>query len=385
MDQPMTNEEFINLAIKCHDGSATPAEQAAFDLAYITLSGRHTEWDNALMGEEETVRSAIYLSLIEKQRELKKSRIVYRIYRYAAAASILAILSLGIHIYFRQPLTVQQTVQNKTNDLKPGENRATLTLANGQQIVLTKSLIGQLGQQGGMKIQMTAGGKVMYTRSKTNDSNKEQLYNTLTTKKGEQFPLVLADGTQVTLDAASSITYPVSFTGKDRKVSITGQAYFQVVHNAHQPFIVSVKGQNIVDIGTEFNINAYDDEGPITTTLVSGSVKVSKENESVLLKPGQQSWVPDNGNQITVIKNADIATAIAWKIGLFQFNKASIQAVMRQFARWYDVDIQYKGTLPQREFSGKMQRNLNASQVLDLLAFTKIHFIIEGKKIIVTP
>ncbi len=385
MDQPMTNEEFKKLAAKCQDGTATAAEREAFSKAYQLLATRYTEWDSELMGDEETIKFEIYSSLITKVTDRKKNSNIRRLYRYMAAASILIFLSAGVYLLLHKSTPTQQFTQN-LNDLKPGENRATLTLANGQKIVLTKSLTGKLSQQGNVTIKMSAGGTVTYIPvSNGRTANGTIAYNTLTTKKGEQFPLILADGTQVTLDAASSITYPVSFIGKERTVTVTGQAYFKVVHNEHQPFQVLVNGQTIRDIGTEFNINAYEDEGMIKTTLLEGSVKVSKAAESVILTPGQQSQVTTSSNTITVVKNIDTQSAVAWKNGLFQYNNANIQEVMRQFARWYDVDIQYEGTISQREFSGKMQRDLNASQVLDLLSFTKIHFRIEGKKIIVTP
>ncbi|WP_419789079.1 FecR family protein [Mucilaginibacter sp. X5P1] len=381
----MTNEEFKKLAAKCQDGTATAAEREAFSKAYQLLATRYAEWDSELMGDEETIKFEIYSSLITKVTDRKKNSNIRRLYRYMAAASILIFLSAGVYLLLHKSTPTQQFTQN-LNDLKPGENRATLTLANGQKIVLTKSLTGKLSQQGNVTIKMSAGGTVTYIPvSNGRTANGTIAYNTLTTKKGEQFPLILADGTQVTLDAASSITYPVSFIGKERTVTVTGQAYFKVAHNEHQPFQVLVNGQTIRDIGTEFNINAYEDEGMIKTTLLEGSVKVSKAAESVILMPGQQSQVTTSSNTITVVKNIDTQSAVAWKNGLFQYNNANIQEVMRQFARWYDVDIQYEGTISQREFSGKMQRDLNASQVLDLLSFTKIHFRIEGKKIIVTP
>jgi len=386
MEPPVTNEEFKKLAAKCQDGTASEAEYEAFNKAYNLLSGRHKEWNSELMRDEEIVKADIYQALTNNINKSRKRKNIFHIYRYAAAASILIFLSIGAYFILRQRLATQQLTYYKTEDIKPGENKATLTLANGKKIILTKSMKGQLSIQGGMNVLMTTGGTIAYTPANGESGSENKIaYNTLTTKKGEQFPLVLADGTQVMLDAASSITFPVAFNGKERTVSITGQAYFKVVHDPQHPFQVSVKGQIIRDIGTEFNINAYDDEGSVKTTLLAGSVKISKANESVVLSPGQQSQIADNGNQIILIKNADTETAVAWKNGLFQYTNANIQAVMRQFARWYDVDIQYEGNIPQREFSGKIERNLNASQVLDLLHFTKIHFKIDGKKIIVTP
>jgi len=382
----MTNEEFKILAAKCQDGTATEAEKEAFNKVYRLLAARHTRWDTGLMGDEETVKSKLYSSITAKIVSTQRYGRIRRPYMCAAAAVALAFLAVGFYRFIHEPTRLKQVAHNKTNDLKPGENKATLTLANGQKIVLTKNLVGRLSRQGNVNVSMNVNGSIAYTTTADGQTqNAGTTYNTLTTKKGEQFPLILADGTQVMLDAASSITFPVAFTGKKRMISIKGQAYFKVVHNEHQPFEVLVKGQTIRDVGTEFNINAYDDEGVVKTTLLEGSVKVAKAGESVILTPGQQSQVTDNNNAITVIKNADISSAVAWKNGLFQYNNASIQEVMRQISRWYNVDIEYEGTIPQRQFSGKMQRDLKASQVLDLLSFTRIHFKIEGKKIIVTP
>lgn len=382
----MTNERFKALATKCQDGTATQAEKEAFNKACRLLAARHVQWDDELMGDQETVKFKIYSSITERIAGTRRNGRILRLYMCAAAAAALAFLTIGVYRFIPKPTRLQQVAHNKINDLKPGENRATLTLANGQKIVLTKNLTGQLSRQGDVNVSMNANGTVAYTVAGDGQTkNAGTAYNTLTTQKGEQFPLILADGTEVILDAASSITFPVSFTGKQRMVSITGQAYFKVVHNERQPFEVAVKGQTIKDIGTAFNISAYDDEGVVKTTLLEGSVKVAKASESVVLMPGEQSRVTGNSDRITVVKNVDIQSAIAWKNGLFQYNNASIQEVMRQISRWYNVDIQYEGTIPQRAFSGKMQRDLNASQVLDLLSFTRIHFKIEGKKIIVTP
>jgi transmembrane sensor len=382
----MTNEEFQRLAAKCQDGTATKAEQEAFDKAYHLLSGRYPEWDSERMGEEETVRSGIYQTLMDNVAGSRQRTTIRRIARYAIAAAVIVCFTIGGLFLVRHQPPAPPIARHVVNDLVPGEDKATLTLANGQQIVLSKNMSGQLVSQAGTNVRMAAGGKVIYSREKGGPAPEETMaYNTLTTKKGQQFPLVLADGTEVTLDAASSITYPVSFDGKERKVTVTGQAYFKVTHNDRQPFIVSVRGQTIRDIGTEFNVNAYEDEKAIKTTLIDGSVKVSGSEESVVLKPGQQSSMADNSPKITLVKNADIESAVAWKNGLFQYDKASIQTVMRQFARWYDAEIQYEGNVPQRDFSGKMQRSLTASQALDLLSFTGIHFKIEGKTIIVTP
>jgi transmembrane sensor len=388
----MTNEEFKRLVEKCADGTATEAEQEALDRAYRLLQGRHTEWNAGSMGDEETVKAGIYASLLADVRQPRRRGTLYPLFKYTAAAAILAIFSTAGYLVFRKhppapPAAQAKTIDlNRGEDLNPGENKATLTLAGGQRIALTKDMTGQLSRQGGMDVRLAAGGTVTYTPAKDDHpADNANASNTLSTQKGEQFFLVLSDGTEVTLDAASSITYPVAFEGKERKVTVTGQVYLKVAHNAQQPFVVSVGDQTIRDIGTEFNVNAYEEEGCVKTTLLEGSIKVSIATGSVVLAPGQQSVSADKSKKITVVKNVDIESAVAWKNGLFEYNDADIRTVMRQFARWYNVDVQYEGTIPPREFSGKMQRSLTATQALDLLSFTRIHFRIEGRKIIVTP
>jgi len=217
-----------------------------------------------------------------------------------------------------------------------------------------------------------------------NDSSANSLvYNTATTPRGGQYQFILSDGTKVWLNSASSIKYPVQFIGNERKVELTGEAYFEVVHNAKMPFRVVSNGQTVEDLGTHFNINAYNDENVIKTTLLEGSVKVSSAAGNNTIKPGQQA-VLNNGN-ISVINDADLDAAVAWKNGFFYFDDNNIQEVMRQLARWYDVDIKCEGELPSRQFSGEISRNVKASQILDILSFKKIHYKIDGKSIVITP
>jgi len=193
----------------------------------------------------------------------------------------------------------------------------------------------------------------------------------------------LPDGTQVWLDAASSITYPTVFSGKDRKVSITGQAYFEVVKDKSKPFHVSVNNMDVEVLGTHFNINAYSDEASINTTLLEGSVKINAGNaNTIVLRSGQQAQV---GNQLKVVENANPEQVMAWKNGLFNFEGADIKTVLRQLGRWYDVEIVYKGEIPYRKFGGEVSRQLTLAQVLRLLQKVGISYTIEGKKLIVLP
>jgi ferric-dicitrate binding protein FerR (iron transport regulator) len=232
-----------------------------------------------------------------------------------------------------------------------------------------------------MQIKVNAGNAIAYIPQNTNTAT-EVVYNTLSTVRGQEspYPLVLSDGTKVWLNAESSITYPIAFNGKERSVKITGEAYFEVVHNTVQPFKVEVKGQTIEDIGTAFNINAYDDEPNMKTTLISGSVKI---NSSTVLHPGQQAI--QSGPAIRV-KDVDTEGAIAWKNGYFLFDYESLESIMRRISRWYNVDVAYEpGQQITTGFLGSMTRYTNVSEVLNALeAAGKVKFKIEGRKITVS-
>lgn len=304
---------------------------------------------------------------------------------FAIAASILFFLSWGIVFLMlhrqQQPLALNKPVKVKS-DAAPGGNKAIITLSNGSTIVLTGAKNGTLASQGNMVINKTADGLISYADSKENASLKSLVYNTASTPRGGQYQFVLADGTKVWLNSASSIKYPVQFIGNERKVELTGEAYFEVAHDAKKPFRVVSNGQTVEVLGTHFNVNAYGDEGQVKTTLLEGSVKVSSQNINTIIKPGEQAQF-DNGK--INVKNVDVDEVVAWKNGFFYFEDNNIQEVMRQLARWYDVDIKYEGKLPSREFSGEISRNVNASQILDILSFKKIHYKIEGKTIVVMP
>ena len=268
------------------------------------------------------------------------------------------------------------------NDVLPGGNKAILTLSDGYVISLDDAKNGQLAQQGNVQIAKLGNGQVAY--SVIEGKQSEVVFNTLTTPRGGQFRLTLPDGSQVWLNSASSVKYPTAFIDRQRKVEISGEAYFEIAHNPSKPFIVSVNGMNVKVLGTHFNINAYDDEASVKTTLLEGSVSLNKADVVATLTPGQQAQLGNSG-KIKVIDNVDIDQVVAWKNGYFSFNRADLQTVMRQIARWYDVDISYEGKIPERQFGGKIDRNSNASEVLKILRETKVNFRIEGKKIIVTP
>jgi hypothetical protein len=289
-----------------------------------------------------------------------------------------------------EPVVAKSTV----NDVLPGGNRATLRLANGQVINLDSAANGSLATQGNATIEKLADGQIAYNIK--GKGATEVMYNTMSTPPGGQYKLKLPDGTVVWLNAASSITYPAAFVGRERTVTITGEAYFEVTtlrlrSGQKMPFRVKVNNQLDVEVlGTHFNVNAYKDEPSIKTTLLEGSVKVVKrqttngKENSITLIPGQQA-VDAPHSPLAINHSPEIEQVMAWKNGLFNFNKVSLQDVMKQIARWYDVDVVYQGEIRPKKFGGEIQRDLYLSEVLEGLKETGIHFKIEGKKLIVLP
>jgi ferric-dicitrate binding protein FerR (iron transport regulator) len=268
----------------------------------------------------------------------------------------------------------------------PGGNKAILTLANGRQITLTGARNGTLAVQGAVAINKTADGRIIYNSSNeaTSGHAAATTYNTMTTPRGGQYQVVLPDGSKVLLNAASSLTYPTTFNGNERKVELTGEAYFEVAHNASKPFKVSSNGQTVEVLGTHFNINAYKDEPAIKTTLLEGKVKVTANtlNKVHFLEPGQQSVF---NAQTFAVNQVETEGVVAWTNGQFVFEDDNIQYIMRTVSRWYDVDVTYNGTAPDDIFGGSVSRFNNISEVLKTLQLTgKVHFEIEGRKIIVS-
>lgn len=279
----------------------------------------------------------------------------------------------------RRPLAI-------TTDIMPGKTGAVLTLSDGRQLVLDTLPEGVVATQNGSRVVLKKG-QLVYDM--TGQIAAAVAYNTMTTPKGRQFHMLLPDGSGVWLNAASSITYPTVFTGGERQVAITGEAYFEVAKNTTMPFRVKVNKHAEMDVlGTSFNVNAYPEEVSIHTTLLEGAVWVNKNNPAgngVLLKPGQQARiVPEaNGETVMVYDNVDTDKVIAWKNGLFNFEDASLDEVLRQVGRWYDVEIVYEKGIPRIEFGGKLNRNKTLSAVIQALGDAGVHCRLEGRTLII--
>jgi transmembrane sensor len=324
-------------------------------------------------------------------------------YKYLAAAVTVGAVLTAIAYFWSQnkPASTNNIPVAKAavNDVLPGGNKATLKLGDGKTIVLDNAQNGLLVQQGAINIIKQNDGELVY-ESETGSSGKpltidhSPLTNTLGTPAGGQFQLKLPDGTWVWLNASSFIKYPTAFTGKERRVSVYGEAYFEVAKDANKPFKVNVltsdgesrNGTEIEVLGTHFNINAYNNEALVKTSLLEGKVKIVSDyyngKQSAILKPGQQAQVEVEG-KMKVKNNASMEEVVAWKNGEFLFQSADIGALMRQVARWYDIEVSYPNGMPKDRFSGKIGRNVNLSQLLEILKYSEVKFELKGRTLVV--
>ena len=319
----------------------------------------------------------------DAQLQERPVRRLFTLSRMVAAAIILLCITAGAYYWFiarQAPKMVTNTGNpHYKNDITPGRNGALLTLSNGTQIQLDSAGNGNIAQEGNINI-IKIDSQLSYTVGA--GVNATNLYNTVKTAKGNQYQLQLPDGSKVWLNAESGIRFPVTFGGKERRVEITGEVYFDVKHNSRQPFVVAVNGFEVHDLGTQFNVNAYTNETAVRTTLVEGKVSI-EHGGATILKPGEQAEVNEKG-RVKVLKDVDVEAAVAWKNGRFMFDNNNIQSVMRQLERWYNIEVVYAGNVSTEEFVGGVSRFENISEVLKMLEKTgTVSFGIEGRKVIV--
>ena len=402
----LSSEEWEVLAEKWLNGSITPSERLRFDQWYEQEAGASMTLESGDT-DAETFKARLLERIqmtIGKGRGSRdgaehrfggdsvagaESRVRHVIGRRrwwtgaaAVAAAILIFIVGGWLWTSREVRSVGRSGlvgDGIGKDIVPGRSGAILTLGSGQKIVLDSNIRGMVGMEGSSTV-FNADGELSYKTVQGKPPAVE--YNTLRTDRGNAYQLALPDGTRVWLNAASSITYPTVFSGDERKVRVTGEAYFEVVHRDRMPFRVSAGNQEIEDLGTHFDVNDYADDSVQKTTLLEGSVMIGK----VVLCPGQQARV-EGGGRISVLKDADVEQAVAWKNGLFQFDHADLKTVMAEIGRWYDVDVRYEGAAGAgaRRFGGKISRFSNAADVLKVLELSQVHFRIEHRTIIVMP
>lgn len=340
----------------------------------------HSEEERKGEGEELNERLQRRLSTILSNRDVTERNFNRNIrWWWIAAASIILIVGVlaALSIWHNEVSVGQIAKIEPAHDVMPGSNKAVLILSNGTTVPLDSSHSGLLSQQGGSDVVNTTDGMLRYDIA---EHKSMIVYNTLSTPNGGQYKLRLPDGTMVWLNNASSIHYPTSFQGNERLVEITGEVYFEVVHNALKPFVVKAGNQIIKDIGTHFNVNAYEGPNSVKTTLLEGSVVVRNNSSSILLQPGQQAEGALDGNiHLRTLEDAD--NVVAWKNGLFFFDNASIQEVMQQLSKWYDIKVKYKGVPSKRRFKGKIQMNIPLSTVLVNIGEESIRYNIENKTV----
>ena len=388
----MTEQQLSKLIEKYLSGSASEEERIKVERWYESFDAYEMGFD-----EEENKESFLrsWLRVQEKiaDTEVKEENLdiqpKYKVlYRWAAIAAILILIS-GTYFLVNKNGDRGIAVQQIKNDFKPGGNKAVLTLGNGQKIVLDSSNKGLLSMQGNTKVLKLNKGLLSYKTEGEKQKTKKQVkvtFNTISTPRGGKYEVVLPDGSKVWMNAGSFLKFPTSFVGDKRVVEMTGEAYFEIAPNQDIPFEVEVKGMTVKVLGTHFNIRAYEEDKGIRTALLEGKVSVAAgEGQKVVLDPGQRAIWDMNGD-LAVEKIKNQQQIMAWKNGLFWFESSGIDEVMRKLSRWYDVDIEIKGSIPDL-FTGSIPRKLSFSEVFEVLQKTgSVHYEIEGdRKVIVTP
>lgn len=403
----MTNEQFKTLLLKFKQQQLTGEELDLF-LKEASLPERE-----ALLGEMLTDELAAYtpgastdpeaaekvwnkLSEARNNNEIPEAAPakLYRLryWKWTAAAVVIIAAAVWLRLMSGADHN-SQMAKNETgvDVITPVQQSVVLTLSNGKTIQLDSVANGKLADEGATQVLKTGNGELSYQVTGGKPASQEVLYNSMSTPPGTQYHFTLPDGTRVWMNAASSISFPTAFSGKQRLVKIKGEVYFEVHQNKEQPFLVNVNDRGLVEVlGTSFNINAYNNEQAIKTTLLEGSVLVGnwleadQSKDQVKLKPGEQALQKEN-NVPVVMKEVDKEKVMAWKTGIFNFNNASLQEVMRELARWYDIEVVYEKGVPELEFVGKISRKLTLQQVLNGLQGTGFKFRIEaGRKLVIT-
>ncbi|MCF8453797.1 MAG: FecR domain-containing protein [Pedobacter sp.] len=345
--------------------------------------------------EIEQIGDNIFERIQETIHPVEEDQYSYRFYylkSISIAAMILLAITTGIYFYSNREIVEPEHFAeiDVQNDIAPGYNKAILTLADGSKISLDDAANGLLASQGNIAITKTENGQIVYENNnidRTKFMANRSVTNTIQTPKGGKYQVRLPDGSKVWLNSASTLSYPTTFAGNERKVQLKGEAYFEISPNKNIPFRVQSGNQIVEVLGTHFNINSYDDEDYVKTTLLEGSVKVilnSKPNvvsNTRLLKPGEQSLTKSSRSDIR-IENADTEKAVAWKNGYFKFRNTPIREIMREIERWYDVELVYEGKIPTDEFTGFISNDVKISAVLKIMEESGgVKFTVKGKKL----
>lgn len=395
----MRNSKTISqLLFKYLQGNLTPEESetlnnwrlesAEHQLFFEKLSKEAVRAKALASSDEDrtALEQSIFNKIVERVPELQRTAVPMRTrwWKYVAAAAAI-ILVINVALLMKQDTQQERVALHKKMDKQdvpaPQDTYASITLADGEKVSLNSTESGTLASQGKIQVVKSEDGLIVYKTSR-GKAGGEMQFNTLTNPKGSKvIGLVLEDGTKVWLNAESSLTYPVAFVGQERKVAITGEAYFEVTKNKAMPFKISRGEMQIEVLGTSFNVNAYANEPEMKVTLLEGAVKVSSGDATGVLRPGQQAKIKDR--DINVYANVNLDQVMAWKNGYFSFEKAHVTLVMREIARWYNVEVAYEGQIPDENFGGELRRNSSLASVLKVLEKSGVKFRIEGNKVTV--
>lgn len=378
----MTKEEYVLLYEKWVSGNCTDAERRLLESYSDDFSLDDAEWDTNIMGDEMDTADQMYSNLYDQIHQRPRNRFS-NIYKYAAAAVLFMILGAGLYMflnYSEKQTLVKNVVANNTG-ITAGEKKGVLTLQDGSEIILDRSTNGVVSIQGNVVITESKTGKEIYNSYKVTDDKSQQNYNSLKIPRGGEYEIRLPDNTKVWLNSESTLKFPAVFSGPDRRVELTGEAYFEVSENKLTPFKVFVNGTEIEVLGTHFNVNAYR-KSKVTTSLLEGSVKLKNNGNEILLKPGQQGVSSTDGK--IQVNTVNVKDAIAWKNGYFIYHDDSIYKIMADAARWYDVEVEYRGDMRGKGFYGKIDRYDNITELLKNIELTgTVYFKIEGRRVIV--
>jgi len=371
------NREFQKLVDKYLDGAATPEEQAVLDHYYLLFRDEPGYSESLNEKQLAILEARMERHLFDRIKQSDKIKPLWP--RIAAAASVLLVMGIGAHYLSKQKDQPQITV---THDVAPGTAVAILK-TGGRTIQLDHTANGLIAQQNQTSITKTAGEKLAYTTG-TNEASTPVYDTIMVPAGGRPYQVVLSDGSKITLNTATTLRYPQTFS-KNRKEEIeliSGEIYAEVVHKNAAPLKIKTTGQMITDIGTSFNISAYADEPDARTTLIEGAVKINALGKEILLSPGRQAIYTAHHLKDTA---ADIIQTTAWKNGLFRFNGERVDVIMRQLSRWYNIEVKYDGKITNEVFYARLTRNRNISEVLKMLERTKkVQFKVEGRRVTVS-
>ncbi len=385
-DPGQPDKRYQELAVKWKEGTQTPAEEKEFLDWYNRSQDAPVRIPASFAGSEEELQTRIWTKL--QTRIAPAPVVASRPFLRAGVAAAAAFAAFTIGMYFWwQPgdhhKVPVQTVKVSKHDLQPSHH-ATLTLADGSEIALDAAGNGPLSQQGSTTIIKLSNGQVAYRFGARNRAGAAVSFNTISTPRGEQYQLILPDDSHVWLNAASSLRFPTAFTGGQRTVELSGEAYFEVAKNKKMPFVVRTGQMQVQVLGTHFNVMAYQEEKETKTTLLEGSVKLTRGPSQALLQPGEQGQL--NGELFKVRKDVNLEEVMAWKNGAFYFHDTKLDAIMRQIERWYDVTVEYAGPVPEISLSGNISRAKDVRELLEILEAThQVKFNISGTRIRVIP